>query len=585
MSTTRDYKVLAPWAGDAETVTPSGGAVPGTSYRSESTDDSISAKGLAFKRALESGSFNQIFYLATKLITAIESNGILGWCDLVDYPENAFSVGSDGELYSALSANGPASTVMDPVGDISNTWINYLAAVNAAIADIESDVSDNIDNIAILAQELIDHQNANNAHAAKNITASIEGNTLKTEIVQGQVDELDKKIEKGGSSAPLTVTRFIDAGTTAATRNGSVASPYSSIAEALAAITDASETKVYTLKVSSDSAVEFTAKPFILIIGESPDTVVGDITIESDDGETYHFENLKPPLTTQTGVGLTTTIKYRNCTIDTSNIESTAANSQAPTTVYVNTSINICDVKFGSVELHGSTVQRITLAHGNYAGHKTTFRNSHFEKKCILLNMQSSKIYLNNCTYGFSFTVQASGPYIVETDSLTSSIAGFATSVKYISKSRFVDFNPTGTSLDTENVSDSLKLLAQRTDSIAPLKTTKITNVSGVITDPKSIFTYELPAGSKFLRIRTRALADAELTPFDVTLTIKDAEERALYTEYYSSFAAASGYNDVMDIPVDITSPTVASTIEFQLEGTPPDGISSVVIIILTTTI
>ena len=264
MSNTRDYKTLSPWASDAETEVPAGGAVPGISYRSESTDDSTSAKGQAFKRALESGSFNQIFYLATKLLAAVESNGVLGWCDLVDYPVNAFSVGSDGALYSALQASGPASTAVDPVGDTSNTWIDYLAVVNAAIADnasdisdnidniainaqdiagnssaitaVEqsaaananainltnqnvalnagaiadnaSDISDNIDNIAINAQDLLDHLLSAAAHSAMNITASTANNSLSGDKAQTQIDQLDSKAVNT-ASAVVTLAETI----------------------------------------------------------------------------------------------------------------------------------------------------------------------------------------------------------------------------------------------------------------------------------------------------------------------------------------------------------------------------------------
>lgn len=48
-----------------------------------------------------------------------------------DYPVLAYAKGSDGVLYGAALANGPATSVVNPVGDLTGTWITISAAANA----------------------------------------------------------------------------------------------------------------------------------------------------------------------------------------------------------------------------------------------------------------------------------------------------------------------------------------------------------------------------------------------------------------------------------------------------------------------
>lgn len=122
MPSTRNFKILKPWASDAETVVPAEGATSGVAYRITETDNDDSGQGFKFKRALDSGSFNQTMYLITKLTSEIESTGILGWSDLIDYPAGAFARGSDGSVYYATDVNGLTGVIVDPVGDITGTW-------------------------------------------------------------------------------------------------------------------------------------------------------------------------------------------------------------------------------------------------------------------------------------------------------------------------------------------------------------------------------------------------------------------------------------------------------------------------------
>lgn len=49
----------------------------------------------------------------------------------VDYPTNVYARGSDNEVYECLIANGPSSSVVNPVGDTTGTWKPYnIEALN-----------------------------------------------------------------------------------------------------------------------------------------------------------------------------------------------------------------------------------------------------------------------------------------------------------------------------------------------------------------------------------------------------------------------------------------------------------------------
>ena len=61
--------------------------------------------------------FNQIWAEVTGFLAEInERGGILEWDAALDYVQHARVMGSDGEIYRAVTANGPSSTVVNPVG-------------------------------------------------------------------------------------------------------------------------------------------------------------------------------------------------------------------------------------------------------------------------------------------------------------------------------------------------------------------------------------------------------------------------------------------------------------------------------------
>lgn len=65
---------------------------------------------------------NYFKFTVTEALKEIQENGFKPYDALVNYPVGAVTPGSDDILYKCLIANGPASTVVDPVGDVSGTW-------------------------------------------------------------------------------------------------------------------------------------------------------------------------------------------------------------------------------------------------------------------------------------------------------------------------------------------------------------------------------------------------------------------------------------------------------------------------------
>lgn len=69
---------------------------------------------------------NQFKFDVTDAIKEIQEYSILNYRVDVDYPVGAVAVGSDGTTYKVLIANGPSSSVVDPVGDLTGTWITFI---------------------------------------------------------------------------------------------------------------------------------------------------------------------------------------------------------------------------------------------------------------------------------------------------------------------------------------------------------------------------------------------------------------------------------------------------------------------------
>lgn len=68
--------------------------------------------------------FNQLFRYLSALAVEINQKGpFLEYNNTIDYAINASAIGSDGGRYRALIINGPASSIVNPVGDSTGTWI------------------------------------------------------------------------------------------------------------------------------------------------------------------------------------------------------------------------------------------------------------------------------------------------------------------------------------------------------------------------------------------------------------------------------------------------------------------------------
>lgn len=72
-------------------------------------------------------SFNFWQNAVWKWLNEINIKGILGYDALTDYLANlSYVVGSDGNRYHCKINNGPTSSIADPVGDVTGTWVQIL---------------------------------------------------------------------------------------------------------------------------------------------------------------------------------------------------------------------------------------------------------------------------------------------------------------------------------------------------------------------------------------------------------------------------------------------------------------------------
>lgn len=72
-------------------------------------------------------------------VKELNIKGVLGYDAITDYVANlSYVVGSDGIIYQCKIANGPASSVVDPVGDTTRTWkkneLDQIISVSASVA-------------------------------------------------------------------------------------------------------------------------------------------------------------------------------------------------------------------------------------------------------------------------------------------------------------------------------------------------------------------------------------------------------------------------------------------------------------------
>ncbi len=134
----------------------------------------------------------------------------------------------------------------------------------------------------------------------------------------------------GWGVTALSVTKYVDWGTAATSRDWSIWSPYISITEALSNITDATTLKRYTLEIiKADNTASFTAKPFIFIVGDSLESVsVWTITIPNTVWD-YWFENIKIVEVETADLTSALNINFRNTIIQTATLLFTISTTSA----------------------------------------------------------------------------------------------------------------------------------------------------------------------------------------------------------------------------------------------------------------
>lgn len=131
----RTVTLTGVFAEDASTTIP-GSPVSGASYRNTAMTSTVVGKGWPFKTIVDSANFNQAMFEYSSVTSQVEKYGFLPWSNLTNYVKGSVCLGSDGTLYRAKQATGPASTVKDPTQDSTDTyWEDYITTtVNATMA-------------------------------------------------------------------------------------------------------------------------------------------------------------------------------------------------------------------------------------------------------------------------------------------------------------------------------------------------------------------------------------------------------------------------------------------------------------------
>jgi len=142
MASTRSFNIPGIWARGANTTIPNP-PVSGVVYRNENVDLAEFEEGWPFDTLVDGADFNQIMFLITSVLRAIDKCGILPWSADVDYDlVPAFAVGSDGELYRSKVINGPNTVegVQDPALDADEShWCIFSGSGGSALGNIAVD--------------------------------------------------------------------------------------------------------------------------------------------------------------------------------------------------------------------------------------------------------------------------------------------------------------------------------------------------------------------------------------------------------------------------------------------------------------
>lgn len=135
MSNTRTVKSPGVFAADASTTIPPTPSI-GVAYRDTTTTSPETQAGWPYATAVASETFNQIMHELSGMLAILDAQGLLGWCNAVDYGTSAYVLGSDGQLYRSIAASGPSSAPQDPT--TAPTYWTRFGAVAASTAEVSA---------------------------------------------------------------------------------------------------------------------------------------------------------------------------------------------------------------------------------------------------------------------------------------------------------------------------------------------------------------------------------------------------------------------------------------------------------------
>lgn len=108
--------MLGQWAKGAQTNIPTP-PVPGIAYRNAGLTAADIEGGQAYDKVYDSARYNQVDFLTTGIVQAVEQYGILPWSSLTNYPASGICMGLDGVIYQALQESGPDNGGAQPTNN------------------------------------------------------------------------------------------------------------------------------------------------------------------------------------------------------------------------------------------------------------------------------------------------------------------------------------------------------------------------------------------------------------------------------------------------------------------------------------
>lgn len=126
MADVRNFKLPGVWAKNAYTTIPTPPVV-NLAYRNENLSQADIEQGQQYGAIGNSADWNQMLWLLSALANEGQNQGILSWSPLIDYAIGAWVMGTNGNVYTALKASGPATTTVNPATEEESedmTWLN-----------------------------------------------------------------------------------------------------------------------------------------------------------------------------------------------------------------------------------------------------------------------------------------------------------------------------------------------------------------------------------------------------------------------------------------------------------------------------